>query len=225
MKKGSCLLGCCRSGVPPHRNTAGQALTSNKECAFILRQVSPDLHKGFTLIELLVVVLIIGILAAVALPQYQKAVMQTKFTKLYNISRIYQRAAQEYIVASGKWPSSFDDLSIDAPAGFTLKTPLYSACVENQEFYCCIKQAKHLFQNGGITCGLSDYSLAYEYQYRSDEEEYGGNLLDRHFCLAKQTDSIANRICAKYSRDKTSTNVLTPTGYQWGYDQYGMPNI
>ena len=50
--------------------------------------------KAFTLIELLVVVLIIGILAAVALPQYQKSVAKSRFTEAFVILKAMAQAAQ-----------------------------------------------------------------------------------------------------------------------------------
>ena len=79
---------------------------------------------AFTLIELLVVVLIIGILAAVAVPQYKKAVERSKATEAISLLSSIAKAYQTYYLANGEYATKFEQLDVDLP--FTGKTEFHS---------------------------------------------------------------------------------------------------
>ncbi|MBP3513760.1 MAG: prepilin-type N-terminal cleavage/methylation domain-containing protein [Elusimicrobiaceae bacterium] len=77
-------------------------------------------RKGFTLIELLVVVLIIGILASVALPQYQKAVLKSRHANILVLLRSLKDAEERHYMSSGEYTTDWDALDVSLPSSCTV---------------------------------------------------------------------------------------------------------
>ena len=78
------------------------------------------LPSGFTLLELMIVISIIIILAAVALPQYQKTIMHARETVLKDDLFKFRSIIDQYAADKGKLPQSLDDL---VTAGYMRELP------------------------------------------------------------------------------------------------------
>ncbi|MDO5765432.1 MAG: prepilin-type N-terminal cleavage/methylation domain-containing protein [Elusimicrobiales bacterium] len=139
--------------------------------------------KGFTLIELLVVVLIIGILSAVALPEYQVAVEKSRAANAIAAARAICNAEEIYFMANGKYTNRLEDLDIALPSLEGFETVL----MEDNMNKITFKRKKPSGQGG--------YHILFGFVSRPDPN---ADLNGVNYCYAPDSDTLANRICSTY---------------------------
>ena len=163
--------------------------------------------KAFTLIELLVVVLIIGILAAVALPQYQKAVMRTRYATLKNLTRSIADAEEIYYLANDKYSVDFEELDVSMPGG---KLNSSTARLYYYDWgYCDIGDAETM---SWAECANSLINMRFQVRLKHSKSRAGDYL-----CVAggsSDTNSLQAQIC------KAETGRTTPSGTSTEGNQY-----
>ena len=154
-------------------------------CGFTARSVIPQGfcagyrgRVGFTLIELLVVVLIIGILSAVALPQYNKAVAKARATKMVTFLSNMQKAMDIYLLEAGDVATSSFFIEYSNEEIEALAAEYHT----DWDYYCSGEMCYIYFPNGPHSEG-EDVAL---YLFKENEEWIGSctgyNLNGRVLC-------------------------------------------
>ena len=163
--------------------------------------------KGFTLIEMLVVVLIIGILAAVALPQYQMAVTKAKVASILPLMRRWKDAYAEYKLQHGSYLTKdwaypdADEIGVSWPSDWECSSK-GTECY-NDYWHCGISDE----QTGWIYCDHGNVFSIYVYQH--DEPTYI-NFRDKITCYGSDTEGhkICKALGGKLVGDETEEYIL-----------------
>ena len=142
--------------------------------------------KGFTLIEMLVVVLIIGILAGIALPQYQSAVRKTRVAEAKITLRALVDATDRYFLQNGYGDWSYDDLDIEMPTEYKNWDIAEDECADGG----CLFYARPKWETG--------YQIKYASQrYFNGEDIECGNFI----CFGY--NETGNKICKQIGGKET----------------------
>ena len=160
-------------------------------------------NKAFTLIELLVVVLIIGILAAVALPQYQTAVNKSRYAGLMPLAKSVKDAEEAQLMATGHYTSKLEDLSVQVPGTIDDNT----ATTDHVTIELYNGDGNYDFVKATDTRNPANTYVMYFAK--------SGNFKGEIHCEAEQNNDKAKQLCLSYG-----PTAGPFTGTDSGYDAY-----
>lgn len=147
------------------------------------------MKRGFSLLELLVVILIIGVLAAIALPHYKRVVLKSQFATIKNITRAIYEAEQRYYFVHNQYTSNWNELDIEK------EKKVYCSITNSGEYVMC----DVLNSNGEIL--LKYLILTQTGQTRCDAHPADLNNLTNQICQIetnKQNPKYCTDYCAYY---------------------------
>ena len=175
------------NNVIPHQINVIPCLTRNLSSF-------PRVRAGFTLIELLVVVLIIGVLASVALPQYRRAVARSRYQQLVIMGTKIADAEKLHHMATGAFTIDFSELDLDF-VGTVTSTTSYQIFRWDDKGSCSLR-----VYNGGNTY---DVQCQYGDKYVPEFDIY--NSFTKRYCtVTPNKDASAHSLC------KAETQATTP---------------
>ncbi len=152
-------------------------------------------NQAFTLIELLVVVLIIGILAAIAVPQYQKAVIKTRYNNLKALTNAIYRAEQNYYLANNSYANTFDKLDIYVYSVYDINNKNW---IQFDNTICMIEAASNY-----VYCKDTRINMSYIISFNGSRT-----------CQVYSDDPTINAVCQAETGDATGGSSGI---YHWYY--------
>ena len=154
-------------------------------------------NKAFTLIELLVVVLIIGILAAIAVPQYKFAVDKTKLANLLAMTKSVVESEEAYYLAHGEYTNKWNNLDISLPGN--INNPVLSS-TEGWSLYLTLDGGGSANAVLAYSTNLPDITL-YAF-YNNNHTKFWRGI----GCYAKKTNDWANKLCKNLTNKTYAEN-------------------
>ena len=177
-----------------------------KKEKIIKNKIKQNNPKGFTLVEFLVVIVIVGILAAIALPQYRLSVDKSRYTALIPLAKSILNSQENFYMASGSYSENLEDLDINIPSnptGSEATLPDGTAIILSEEDkYKYVK----LYNNN-----LPNNYIMYQ--------KLSKNFPNEIHCEAEIGNARAKRLCEEMGGEKIKRSLT------YGYDTYVLQGI